>query len=265
MVATRRSAELIDQYRNANVREVLTSNAKLAKGDEYEVRGLAFPPHTLSGDNLCRVATHCVASCIGYYSGRQVTESVREAHQKCYRWFADSPDSFHAALDFELTKYRQQFGDDLLVRLNVFSDLDWRATVAKHPQQRFYDYTKWLSRWSDKQWPSNYHLTYSWNERSHRREGIVSRGLRSGRNVSVVFDVDWYPQNNNIGTLPDYFRVGYDYWPVLDGDAHDFRVPDKDGFGKVIGLRLKGTNEAKQAARDSGFAINPTTDKRCRV
>jgi hypothetical protein len=40
--------------------------------------------------------------------------------------------------------------------------------------------------------------------------------------------------------------------PVIDGDDHDRRYEDLSG--SIIGLKLKGTNAAKKAAIDSGFA-----------
>ena len=40
---------------------------------------------------------------------------------------------------------------------------------------------------------------------------------------------------------------------VIDGDKHDRRFEDKQG--SIIGLKLKGTNEIKALAINSGFAL----------
>jgi hypothetical protein len=42
--------------------------------------------------------------------------------------------------------------------------------------------------------------------------------------------------------------------PVISGDLDDARFTDPKGV--IVGLYLKGTNKAKQAARDSGFAVS---------
>ena len=40
---------------------------------------------------------------------------------------------------------------------------------------------------------------------------------------------------------------------VIDGDKHDRRFEDKQG--RIIGLKLKGTNKVKALAIESGFAV----------
>ena len=89
---------------------------------------------------------------------------------------------------------------------------------------QFYDYTKSFPRMVDfltaKDYPSNYHLTFS---RSELNDAECDTVLRHGGNVAVVFD-----------TVPDSFRGR----PVYNGDDSDLRFLDPRGVW--VGLKAKG-------------------------
>ena len=151
---------------------LLGSNAKLLKhnGEKYLIAGLTMAPHTLGGvGNVCESATAgCKASCVLWFTGRTVTESVRAAMIRRTQHFASDPQGFTRQLHKEINRHvRIALKGRLkpLVRLNVGSDLDWSQIAREHPDCTFYDYTKVRARLLDLGWPENYHLTYSRQDR----------------------------------------------------------------------------------------------------
>jgi hypothetical protein len=236
--------------------KLLTTNTKLDKqnGEQYLIVGLSLAPHRRSGTNLCPDAGFCSAVCNLWFSGLTRMPSVQEAMLKRSRWLLENRESFESKLCWELLQHERKadrLGLVPLVRLNVASDLDWSHIVDMFPGITFYDYTKVLSRIGKT--PSNYHLTYSVNERSDWR--TVNRILSRGFNVSMVFDTEYCPQHGRIGELPTDIKLGTKWWSVIDGDKHDIRIPDKDGFGNVVGLRFKGSRKLLQQAIEHGFVF----------
>jgi hypothetical protein len=133
-----------------------------------------------------------------------------------------------------------------VVRLNMGSDLDWLEVIQQWPCLQFIDYTKIRSRFEsylNGDLPENYHLTFSRHEK--HKDSLIERFLNLGGNVAHVFSE---PE------LPDTLQVGQGTFPVISGDNHDVRLPELDGSGVIVGLRLKGTNASKHQARLSGFA-----------
>ena len=83
----------------------------------------------------------------------------------------------------------------------------------------------------------NVDVTFSKHE--NHSSTAVKKVLASGVNVAVVFN----------GKVPStYIDI-----KVIDGDKHDRRF--EDDKGRIIGLKLKGTNKVKQLAIQSGFAV----------
>lgn len=113
---------------------------------------------------------------------------------------------------------------------------------------QFYDYTKNPSRMKrflqGKNWPSNYHLTFSLAEGNR---DLAIKFLKAGGNVAAVFNVRKDVQSE--GDLPRTWEG----FKVIDADKHDYRFLDKPGC--VSGLRAKG--EAKFKSTDFGFVIQP--------
>lgn len=241
----------------------LTTNAKLSKqsGVEYLISGLALAPHRRAGNgiNTCPDAGACSAACNLWFSGRTVTETVRAAMLRRTRELFDDPIGFRELLADDLTRFaskaaRRQLAP--LVRLNIASDLDWSDIAEQFPQITFYDYCKVRSRVARMRagdWPNNYELTYSVNERSHHR--TVGAQLRAGFNVSVVFDTEYHPQSGLYGALPDSWRFDGRDWPIIDGDMHDIRLRRVDGAGVIVGLRFKGSRKRIAQAIRSGFVF----------
>ena len=102
---------------------------------------------------------------------------------------------------------------------------------------QFYEYTKRPDLAKKLAKLDNVDVTFSKHE-NHSEKALL-KVLASGVNVAVVFN----------GNVPDsYIDV-----KVIDGDKHDRRF--EDDKGRIIGLKLKGTNNVKQLAIQSGFAV----------
>ena len=158
---------------------------------------------------------------------------MQEARKWRTRQFVSDPQFFYN-LDNEINRHANKasrLGLKPCVRLNGTSDIDWIFVTAfngslfdRWPDVQFYDYTKSFSRMvsflTEKDYPSNYHLTFS---RSELNDAECDTVLRHGGNVAVVFD-----------TVPDTFRGR----PVVSGDDSDLRFLDPKGVW--VGLTAKG-------------------------
>ena len=232
---------------------LLSKNTKLTKSitgatSDWSIVGLALPPHNLSGRQLCPQAGACADVCVLWYAGRTVTKTYRRAAHRRAKMLFNQPDSFKAQLSMEVQSHWESCtkqGIRAACRLNVASDLDWLQLLGADWFQRFdgvtfYDYTKMPRRaehYAGGKYPTNYHLTYSYSERSQPER--VRALLNTGCNVAVVCDADYLPQQGILGELPATFEVDVQHFPVVDGDSHDLRIPELDGRGSIIMLRGK--------------------------
>ena len=235
-----------------------TGNPKVAKGEGYGYLTaiLHLAPHTLSGHNVCPMATaECSAMCLesagrgGIYAkadtrtltvadGRRIrTNTIRRARIARTLFMFDDTDAFFAQLAREIRAHvrrAHRYGLTPAVRLNGTSDIRWEDIPTGQggnifqvfPDVQFYDYTKIPGR----HLPFNYRLTFSFS--GHNLDASLAT-LASGGTVAVVF-------NTRKGQpLPRYW-YGYS---VIDGDVSDLRFLDPKF--SVVGLRAKG--KAKKA------------------
>jgi hypothetical protein len=190
------------------------------------------------------------------------------------RFFEDR-EQFYFDLETEINRFRKQAkkrGITPAVRLNVGSDIDFRRFAHDRlkiessddlPSVAYYDYSKVFNRVLSQLFKpfderglrctENYHLTYSYNERSKTDQ--VSYLLDHGLNVAIVFDTEYNPRAKRIGSLPAEIKIGREFYHVIDGDKSDVRRRETDGAGRVIGLRFKGSKARRAAAIDSGFCV----------
>lgn len=232
-------------------------NPKIKKGEKRGFRTalLHLAPHTLSGYNVCPLATPgCWTAClntagrggIGLDSeGLNVIQRARIA--RTVRYFEDR-DAFMAQLVRELARFFLACARDGFtpaVRLNGTSDIRWEnvpvmgaPNIMSHYRDiQFYDYTKLSNR---KGLPKNYHLTYSLAETARNFKAHFE-AFENGMNVAVVlggFGDSRYPKP---------FPPTFNNRRLIDGDKTDLRFLDPKGC--YVGLRAKG-----RAKKDtSGF------------
>lgn len=232
------------------VKRLLTDesgNAKLSKsaGREFLTVGLSLAASDMSGYNVCPNASPgCRAACLVNTGQAWVFKSVNRARIAKTIAFFTQRQAFLALLRKELRlaqKRADKVGKQLVVRLNVFSDLAWEKLVpelfTEFNRAQFYDYTKIALRairHAEGRMPSNYHLTFS---RSETNERDCKTVLAKGGNVTVVFENKDLP-----GT--------WNGVPVVNGDETDLRFLDPQGV--VVGLYVKGPNGKKD---ESGFVV----------
>lgn len=223
-----------------------TGNPKTSKGEK---RGfltfiMHLAPATLSGYNVCPMASvGCAAACLNT-AGRGAMNKIQEARIKKTKWFFEDRDSFMVQLVRDIRAGIRKAERENLIpvfRLNGTSDIRWenqdimeyRNVMEMFPDQTFYDYTKLFNR---RDVPDNYSLTFS---RSESNEDKIGEAMCNGMNVAVVFDT------KKDADLPDEWRG----LPVVDGDADDLRFLDDAGV--FVGLRAKG----KGKKDSSGFVV----------
>jgi hypothetical protein len=254
----------------AAVRSILSDNTKLRKlptGAEVINAGVSLAPSKRSGIvNTCPHATAaCIAACVLWFAGRTVTATVRAAAIARTKLWYFFPETFYTRLGRELATLARRAARlqvRAFCRLNVASDIEHpHAIISARPEITFYDYTKDVSRcfrYAAGEFPSNYHLSYSLNERSTFDD--VSRLLDAGVNIVSVFNSHYFGPRHRYGILPAQVRFENSdgsrsvVVECVDGDIHDLRVPEFDGSRVVVGLRLKGGTVAKSRAIASGFA-----------
>lgn len=245
------------QWENHCEQNLLGTNTKTEKqnGIEYLMRGLSLAPAHYSGFDVCPAKTKaCLAACVLWMTGRTVMPTTRRAMIRRTLFMKRNPEGFRDNLRRDIKRLLRKAENENLkpvVRLNVASDARWNWVFREFPKLTGYDYTKVIPRMNDKTRPDNYHLTYSYSENTPK--GFVDQVISTGQNVAVVFDTLYQPQQNLIGELPKSATIEGKRYRVVDGDKIDFRLPEIDGRGVIVGLRFKGSKARKIAAIKSGF------------
>jgi hypothetical protein len=251
------------------VKLLTIGNPKIEKSKKFGFLTaiLHLSPHTLSGYNVCPMATKgCASACLntagrgGMFAGcktadltgSEMVERIRNgllenriqaARLRRTKMVAENRKDFMAQLVTEIRNFvRLAKKSELtpVIRLNGTSDLRWeiyKLTVdsveydnimSVFSDIQFYDYTKIPNR---RNLPANYHLTFSLAEDN---DVFALSAIQNGMNVAVVFRTPNFPT--------EFMGL-----PVVDGDISDLRFLDRSG--SVVGLKAKG-----KAKKDtSGF------------
>ena len=240
-----------------------TKNTKLMKSDGtgYRIAGLSLAPHKQSGlTNLCPFAGRCANDCVTWFAGRTVTKGVRNAALNRTRFYVEDRERFILQLCEEIERFErrcQKNGEICCIRLNVASDVRWESVApilfSQFQNVRFYDYTKDPYRFGllSSKGIENYHLTYSVSERTD--PGFAGRCLENGHNVAVICSVRYVGNRAIADPIPEWLEVDGDFWPVVDGDKSDLRLPELDGSGSVVLLRFKGAFSRRSESVDCGL------------
>ena len=210
----------------------IDNNAKTIKGQKYKYMTaiLYLAPSWVSGFNTCAMASiGCKASCLNK-AGRGQMGSVQLGRINKTKWYFLERESFLDQLRIEINRHIRRCknkGFKAAVRLNGTSDIDWNihGLYEEFKQVKFYDYSKIYKRalkYVKKEYPKNYHLTYSLNEDNKPQAKYI---LKRGGNVSAVFRTK---------KLPKRFLN----YKVFNGDKSDLRFNDPKNV--IIGLYAKG-------------------------
>ena len=238
------------------------ANSKLAKSTGFRNIGVSLTPSTVGVLDNCPSSTpKCRAACLAF-TGRIEMEKNRagvigRSRQGRTRMLAEDPQLFADVLYSQLERENRKAkrdGFNVAFRPDVLSDRFWHLEnpwiFERFPRWKVYGYTKSVLKIQnliDGELPDNYHLTYSWSEKS---SSLYCRTiLESGVNVAVPF----YDSKTLKGVLPDSW-LGF---PVVDGDKSDLRFQDPKR--SIVGLRVKlpkRTTQAKKRVLNSrGFFV----------
>jgi hypothetical protein len=263
---------------DANCKTLLGENAKLTKlpnGAPVLAQGVSMAPgiHSIFA-NVCEFLTKgCFNSCVLHFAGRTTGAAVRAAARARTGLWHFMPDVFYRRLRAELVAFARRvakLGVVGYIRLNTASDIDHGSELPNmFPSIVFYHYTKSIKRciqYARGLRPANEHYSFSISERTTFDQVQQLAELRC--NMILVVDA-WYHAQYKCRTTGARGRyaplpgaVTFKHadgrtitLPAVDGDVHDLRVPEFDGRGVVVCLRLKGSKAAKANARKTGFAV----------
>lgn len=215
--------------------------------------------------DTCAYSTvSCRAACVTTKVGCSVYSNVIRIRKAKTELFATNLPLFKEILIKDIQKVvnsvkakakkTKKKAKQIYIRLNVSSDLAYETIFPElftmFPMVQFYDYTKGIHR-INKNLPSNYSLTYSFNEDSNLNK--VQTLLEQGFNVAAIVDTYYY--HGKKGELPKTITLGGENYPVQDGDISDIRTKAHDGSGKIIALRFKGSKKNKAMAIETGFCL----------
>jgi hypothetical protein len=238
-------------------------NPKTLKGQKrgYLTAVLHLAPHTLSGRNVCPMATKgCAAACLNS-AGRggigaaglvgdalATANAIQRARVRRTDAYFDNRGVFLQDLKEDIARFvksAERKGLTPCVRLNGTSDIRWETTgiLGAFPALQFYDYTKIPNR---RGIPANYHLTYSLaeGERNWRGHEVA---LENGFSVAVVL------RGCGDSSHPKPFPSTWNGRPLVDGDESDLRFLDPPAV--YVGLRAKG----RAKTDTSGFVRDACT------
>lgn len=207
------------------------NQSKLGKSDIYTV-GLTLQHANVSGWETCAWRTpSCTATCV-LDNGNGRYDMVQKARTVKTLFLAKKPKAFMYLLCDELRVLSGKY-ENLLVRLNVNSDLRWYkiapSLFTSLPTVAFYDYTKNPSVLrTTGMVADNYRLCYSISESDTVRQmNKVDMFVRSGGTAAVV------TIRNKKDAPPSVWRGN----PVVDGDVTDDRFNER---GVFVDLTAKG-------------------------
>jgi hypothetical protein len=190
---------------------------------------------------LCPKAGVCAAACLKFAGMNQMTTHaqarVARTVQLLDHWEVTIDQLIHEISRAAARAPKGRFA----FRPNLLSDLPKLAHALADalPALQFYDYTKLPKPWLRTR--PNYHLTFSYSERSSWAE--VEACLAHGINVAVVFN----------RVKGDDLPTTYRGVPIIDGDVHDLRFLDPTPA--LVGLRFKGARAKLQPAIAAGFVL----------
>jgi hypothetical protein len=215
--------------------------AKLSKTQTDNTQSVIMYLDPTYNNQVCKAKTKgCSKGCL-INSGRMIMKSAVQARYNRTELYFNNKEVFNAVLVGELYSelYKANKNNKkLAVRLNGTSDLDFTHIYKQFPTIQFYEYTKRPDLARNLSLLDNVHITFSRSEVT--KDTTINKLINKGINIAVVFTKE----------VPKTYKG----LTVIDGDKHDRRFEDKQG--QIIGLKLKGTKEAKNHAITTGFSVS---------
>jgi hypothetical protein len=228
---------------------LLGSSIKVEKGESegYYTAILYMQPATkVSTITLCSAAAlfGCEKPCLIGSGMLGMTTGQSAATRRTIIFLLDSV-RFYAMLRKEITAKHRKHGDQLAIRLNGTTDIDFTDFIASMPHIRFYDYTKVYAR-VIKNKLANYDLTFSGSAYSEKTIAMTARAVNAGHRVAIAF---------NTGERKGEFSMPTD---LADFDTTDLRFTDDKVLG---GLKCKGGNRQSRLDNmdNANFFFSPKT------
>ena len=220
---------------------LLTKSVKTKKGDRIAQTYVMYmqPADKIAVNTLCPMAraSGCKAPCLISSGHLGMSAGQRKATWRTLL-FLVKPALFYQLLRAEiegLAAFHGAMNEDLYIRLNGTSDVDFSDFIASMPHVNFYDYTKILSNVRKNALP-NYDLTFSGSMYSNASRAALRKAVQRGHRIAVAFNT----KNSKADTLA--IPEG-----LADFDETDLRPLD----GPVIGaLTRKGSSASKRRDDD---------------
>ena len=228
------------------------SNTKILKTNKKEMKKLfpnGFRIASLSmmpDAKLCPWSKNagCFDLCLKTSGRALMFNAISIARQNKTDYYHADQTEFLTQLRKELTNFEKlciKTNIKPVVRLNVYSDIQWeRHNIPQDfPNIYFYDYTKQAQRLG--KLPENYKLVFSYSGKKEYQPQ-VKKALKHNVPIAVVF----YPR------MPSEYMGR----KVIDGDQSD--LVNMESGKVIIGLKYKRTKASNDEMLDSDFVINPS-------
>lgn len=220
--------------------KLLSSSYKVEKG--FKKAGITTailylqPADKVSTRTLCAGAkmAGCKNPCL-ISSGHLGMSPGQNAATKRTILYVLRQSAFTAQLLCEIQKLSAKHADNLAVRLNGTSDIDFGGIYKQVPAVQFYDYTKVYARIEANTIP-NYSLTYSASAYSKASRNAAIKALKAGTKTVLAF--------NTKELKSEYSRPK----ELADYDATDLRFLPEGCTGS---LTRKGSNKADRASDET--------------
>ena len=230
----------------------VNSSTKIEKGKKLDIfTGILYlkPADQVTTKTLCPTADlmGCKDGCL-ISSGQLGKKAGSNAATKRTIMFALQPDLFKRHLLAEIERHSLNYGDNLAIRLNGTSDIDFTDIIAELPNIQFYDYTKVYSRVL-KNKLANYDLTFSGSANNAKSLQMTARAISAGyRTVLAVNTAETKGEYKLPSKLGDI--------PLINMDDTDVRFKDESNAVGV--LKRKGSNKTERARDElkDGFFFN---------
>ena len=215
----------------------IDSSYKVAKGKKLKVvTAIQYLPSDkmISSNTFCSNADRngCAKDCLKD-SGRLGMMSSQRAMISRGLFYLYMNDSYERQLRYELDKAYMTYGNDLAVRLNGTSDINYKDIIKDYPHIQFYDYTKNRNMMM-KNKNKNHHYTFSGSMFSDYSIKELKQAVKDKLNIALAF--------NTANSKQDKLKIPSKLFGVelVSFDETDARF--KDDQGSIGYLTRKGSS-----------------------